>query len=250
MSPSLQLLDLPTRSSGSLAVPPSPVPYRSEGTLTADQLIVPKTVEPTQQVTSSVGSLMLERARARVATASPHIILESLSLIELTLDEELGPVVTQPLVPDVRPLSDVLEQIEALTGLPKTRLAEDVFAVSRRAYYDWAMGKGLSIENERRIRGTLDVLQRAHARHGSPELIRGWLVTPLGSRAVAPVELLKAGRIDEARLLAISTLPKREASLPDWLLTGPVDEWSQREQKRRDFVVRESDAIAQVMDDD
>lgn len=249
MCPSLQPLDLPARSSGSLATPPGPATYRSQGALTADQLIVPNTIEPTHHVTASVGSLIVMRGREQVATVSSHTILDPLRLLDFPKEEELESVTQQP-DPAVRPLSEVLEEIEALTGLPKARLAADLFDVSRTAYHDWGTGKRVSIENERRIRGTLDVLQRASARHGDPELIRGWLVTPVGSRAVAPIELLKTGKIDEARLFAISTLPERETALPEWLLAGPINNWSEREQKRRSFVVRESDAIARVTDDD
>ncbi len=242
-----QSLGLSTPSLGSLAVPRSPSADRSQGAWTADQLIRPDAPEPTRRIIPSIGSLVVSYGKELIVTSSAHTILDPLRL-PVFLEEAIE-AVTQQADPDVRQLSKVLEDIEALTGLPKARIAEDVFGVSRTAYHDWSMGKRVSIENERRIRSTLDVLLRASMRHRSPDLIRGWLVTPVGSRAVAPMQLLKAGRIDEARLLAVSALPKRETALPEWLLTGSINEWSEREQKRRDFVVRDSDAIARAVDD-
>lgn len=243
-----QSFGLSTPSLGSLAVPRSPSTDRSQGASTADQLIRPDAAEPTRRIIPSISSLVAAYGRELVVTSSAHTILDPLRLP--VFFEEAIEAVTQQADPGVRQLSEVLEDIEALTGLPKARIAEDVLDVSRTAYHDWSIGKRVSIENERRIRSTLDVLRRASMRYGSPELIRGWLATPVGSRAVAPMELLKAGRIDEARLLAVSALPKRNTALPEWLLSGPINEWSEHEQKRRDVVVRESDAIARAVDDD
>jgi hypothetical protein len=192
------------------------------------------------------------------STASGHTILDYSGLLTdpsrlfpITIeDEERNETVTQQSHPEILPLSKVLEEIETLTELPKARIATELFDVSRTAYHDWTMGKRVSLDNERRIRGTLEVLQRASVQHGNPELIRGWLMTPVGSRAIAPIALLKTGKVDEARLLAISTLPKRETALPGWLLTVPINEWSERERKRKNLVMRESDAIAKAIDED
>ncbi len=44
--------------------------------------------------------------------------------------------------------------------------------------------------------------------------------------------------------------PLTAEALPEWLLSGPINEWSERDRKRRNFVMRESDAIARAIDDD
>ena len=152
---------------------------------------------------------------------------------------------TQPV--DTRPqvvaggIADALREIERLTGLPRVRIAEDLLGVTRQAFYDWLGGVRPTTVNERRIRGIVDVLGRATQRLGGPDAVRNWLLTPAGSRAVAPIDLMRESRLDEARLHAVSHLPVRSAPLPDWLLNAPVDEWSAREQRRRDHVVRERD---------
>ena len=238
-----QFFGLSTHSTGALEVPRGPFSNRSRGATVVNRLVEQETPEPIQHFGPSIGSLVLGYGKRLIVTASAHTILDTFSLPFLIEEAE---AFDHPAEPDVRHLSEELGEIEEMTGLHKARIAEDLFGVSRMAYHHWSTGKRVSLENERRIRGTLDVLRRASVRHVSPGLLRGWLVTPVGSHAVAPIDLLKAGRFDEARLLAVSPLSKRETALPDWLLNGPLDQWSERDQKRRDFVVRESDAISRV----
>ena len=241
-------LSWPVPTMGSLAKPPGAFQDATRSVLTADHPVRQEAPNSARySVRQSIGSLVKEFAQAPVVTASPHTIIDTMRLPVFVVNEHVSPL---PRDPEVQPLASVLEEIKALTGLSKTRIAKDLLGVSRTAYHHWSTGKRVSIENERRVRGALDVLQRAAARYGDPALLRGWLVTQVGSRSVAPVDLLKAGMIDEARLLAMSTLPTRETSLPEWLLAAPVDQWSEREQKRRDFVVRESSAISRAVDDD
>lgn len=236
-------------SSGSLVVPCRASSNVAWGLLTADQIVCQEPHEPVVRIMSrSIGSVVIERVQEMIVTASAHTILDTLRLPVLIVDEMEELI--QEASPDIMQIPDILGEIEALTGLPKVHIAEDIFGVTRTAYHDWSIGKRLFIDNERRIRGTLDVLKRASMRHPEPELMRGWLVTPVGSRAVSPAELLRAGKIDEARLLAVSSVPVRETALPEWLLNGPVNKWSERDQQRRNFVVRESDAIASASDED
>ncbi len=242
-----QFFGLSTPSTSALNVTWGPLDNRSQSATVVSQLVAQVTPEPIQQFGPSIGSLVLGYGKRLIVTASAHTILDTLSLPFLIEEAE---VLDFPVESDVRHLTEELEEIEVMTGLNKTRIAEDLFGVSRMAYHHWSAGKRVSLENERRIRGTLNVLRHASVRHVSPELLRGWLVTPVGSHAVAPIDLLRAGKFDEARLLAVSALSKRETALPDWLLSGPLDEWGEREQKRRDFVVRESDATSRVAIED
>lgn len=237
-------------SSASLAVPRIPSGNGSRGSWTAGQIVQPaspESLQPARRAMPSIGSLVIQYGKELVSTASSHTILDGWRL-PIVLVEEVE-TLAQLADPGVPRLSKILEEIESLTGLHKVRIAEDLFGVTREAYHNWSTGGRASIENERRIRGTLDVLRRASARLGDPSLVRGWLATPVGSRALTPMSLLK-DRTDEARLLAMSALPKRGTALPDWLLTGPINEWSDRDQKRRDFVVRESAVIAKATNDD
>jgi hypothetical protein len=242
-----QFFGLSTPSTNASEVPWGPFGNRSQSATVVGQLVKQVTPEPIQQFVPSIGSLVLGYGKRLIATASAHTILDALSL-PIVIEE--AEALDFPAESDVRYLTEELEEIEVKTGLNKARIAEDLFGVSRMAYHHWSTGKRVSLENERRIRSTLNVLRHASIRHVGPELLRGWLVTPVGSRAVAPIDLLRAGRLDEARLLAVSPLSRRETALPDWLLSGPLDEWSEREQKRHDFVVRESDAISRVAIED
>lgn len=235
-------------SSGSLAISPTMSSDRSQGALTAEQIIQPDALEPERRTFPSFGSLALKYSSGLMATASAHTVISPL-VVPFLIVEEVDAAVEQT-GPEIPPISIVLDEIEVLTGLSKAHIASDLFNVSRTAYHDWSIGRRVSIENERRIRGTLEVLRRASAQYHSPDLTRGWLVTPLGSRAIAPIDMLKAGKVDETRLLALSATPSRQTALPEWLLTGSTDDWSERERKRRNFVVRESHAISTSVDED
>jgi hypothetical protein len=213
----------------------------SEGALTLNQLILPSPARSLGLMLPSAGSLISQYGKGLVATASTHTILHSL-FVPILVQENSAPS-AQPVASSIPQVAEAMFEIAALTGLSKARIAENVFCVSRTAYYDWESGKQVSLENERRIRETLDVLRHAARRYGSPELVRGWLVTPTGSRAQSPLELLGAGKLNEARMLALSDLPERRTPLPEWLLNGQINEWAEREQKRRDLVVLESDSI-------
>lgn len=223
------------------------VPWRwlnngSYGAASINQRVECQVIIPNRHVAPSLGSLVIEYGRQLIATASAHTVLDSF-IVPLVILDSVEAGSPDEAVP-VRPLFEEVAEMAALTGLPKVRIANDLIGVSRQAYYDWLAGKRVSLEKERQIRGTLDVLRRASVHYANPELLRGWLVTPVGSRAIAPIDLLKAGKIDEARLLSVSSLPKRAVALPEWLLTAPVNDWSEREQKRRGSVLRERDAIS------
>lgn len=236
------------RSTSSLALFLEPLEDRSRGASTVDKVARQEEFQPLRRIVPSAGSLVVHYAKDLVATASAHTILDFWKLPifigENPYDDE-DLYITQP---GILSIPEVLRGIEELTVWSRTRIAEEIFDKSRTAYYDWLEGKSVALPNEQRIRGTRDVLQRASTRYGSPERLQGWLTTPVGSHAVSPLELLKAGEIDKARLLALSNLPQRETALPEWLLDAPLDSWSAGEQRRRRFVVRESDATERTLE--
>lgn len=121
----------------------------------------------------------------------------------------------------VRPISAALREIEELTGLNHSDVALRLLGVTRPTFYAWMADKAISLDNELRARDVLDVLQRVHQRLGSPELVRGWLTTPMGIRAEVPLDLIRTGRVDAARLLAVSSVPRRDKPLPAWILETP-----------------------------
>jgi hypothetical protein len=163
----------------------------------------------------SFGAAVIDVARSLyqqvAATASAHTILSS---VFLPVTAEMEMALAAPFVPTIR---QALGRIEALTELPKARIAEDLFGVSKVAYHGWSERQPPGVDNEGRIRNTLDVLERASKRYPSPELLRGWLQTPFGGEAVKPMDLLHDNRLNDARILAVSDVRPNVQRIPDWL---------------------------------
>lgn len=229
------------RSSGSLTVPWIPLVDESRGASTTDPIMSePEKVFVTPPV-RAIATMVARYGRSLVTTTSVHTIVGPLLVPDLRPDE------FEPLPQRIQDaglsIPSTLVVIQALTGMAKTRIAEDLLGVTRQAYYDWVNGKAVSIVHEMTIRSTLDVLRRASDHYSSPVRLRAWLTTPVGSRAMIPMQLLRAGQFDEARVLAMSNLPIRTEALPEWLQSGEINAWSVRDLKRRSVVMRESDSI-------
>ncbi len=189
----------------------------------------------------SFGSLTVGSSRRQLATASAHTLLDSWRLVTLV---EVAEEVNSKPESTLLSVSEVLEEITDLTGLKKARIARSLFGVSRTAFSNWLKDMPISAEHEERVRSTFAVLQLASRRHPNQESLRGWLFTPVGSRAIPPLDLLKAGEMDEARMLALAMLPTRQAPYPDWLLSSPIDKWAEGDQELRDNITLESDATS------
>lgn len=235
-----QLGGLPS-SIGSNTTNHSPDFDESRGALTSGPIMFEASKALASPAIQGVANVIARYGQLLITTTSAHTIIRPLIVPTLTIEDR--EITRHPVQHADRSVPAELHFIEVLTGLPKVRIAEDLLGVSRQAHYDWCSGKPVSIENETRIRGTLDVLRRASVRHPTPEYLRAWLTTPVGSHAVIPMHLLKAGLVDEARLIAMSSLPRRDQPLPDWLQSGEINAWSERDLKRRSVVMRESDSI-------
>lgn len=177
------------------------------------------------------------------STASAHTMLTTV-YFPAVIDESLAVAADNTVETRATPVAQALNEIEALTRMPKARIAEDLLGVSTVAYHGWAAGRSLSGPNERRVFGVRDVLARAAVRHQTPERLRAWLVTPVGSRAVSPSSLLKADKIDEARLLAITTNRRRNEPIANWVLAAQPNADTVRSQRRRS--VSRSQAASEV----
>jgi hypothetical protein len=210
------------RSSGSFDLPRFPTAEASRGSLTSD------TKHPQEplaglwhDVTGTIGSMVRTYVRELLATASAHTSISSIALPMPVVDESAGDRDWDE--SSALRVPDALDQIEQLTGLNKTRIAEDLFGVTRQAYNAWERGLNISDQNLARVLETREVLVRAVARHPN---LREWLHTPRGARAERPRDLLKAGEFGKARLLAISSAPPRERPVADWVLQSTPDPWT------------------------
>src|SRR5687768_3069544 len=126
-----QFFGLSTPSTSALEIPWGPFGNWSQSATVVSQLVEQGTPEPIQQFVPSIGSLVLGYGKRLIATASAHTILDTLSL-PIVIEE--AEALNFPAESDVRHLTEELEEIEAMTGLTKARIAEDLFGVSRMAY--------------------------------------------------------------------------------------------------------------------
>jgi hypothetical protein len=194
----------------------------------------------------TLGQLIRGYCQTLVSTTSAHTLVPRFSFPLVDVEHaEGGKVATAAIVedavetPEILQLRDAMDAIEAITGLPKVRIAE-LIGVSRVTYDNWRRGKNIAVDNFQRVLGTLDVLRRASARFRDTQQIQCWLYTAVGSRARTPAQLLGTGQVNQARMLAVTSLPARPRSVPDWLWNAPEDQWTARERRRKDRVVLES----------
>lgn len=101
------------------------------------------------------------------------------------------------------PAGDALAFISERTGLSQEQIG-DVLGVTRQTLHNWRRGDPIGDANLRRLLAVRDVLGRAARRYPSPDLLRAWLLTPRGTDGKTPGDLLAAGEIDRARLLAMA----------------------------------------------
>lgn len=217
------------RSSGSFDLPRIPAAEASRGSLTSDS---ERPNEPLailwHGITGTIGSMVETYVRDLITTASTHTVISSIALPAPALDESAG--IRRKVEPVGLRVPDVLDEIEQITGLYKTRIAEDLFSVTRQAYNAWERGLNISNQNLERVLETRDVLFRAVARHPN---LREWLHTPRGARAERPLDLLRAGEFGKARLLAISSASPRERPIADWVLRSTPDPWTSNQLRWR-----------------
>ena len=108
--------------------------------------------------------------------------------------------------PEARPnpIVDALTWIEGTTGLSQERIAK-LLRVSRQTVFNWRRGETISDEHRRHLLGVQDVLARALARCPSQAHLVAWLDTPRGADGRTPSEVIAAGELAKARLLAVTT---------------------------------------------
>jgi hypothetical protein len=135
-------------------------------------------------------------------------------------------------LPDKEPHQEALDWVKESTGLSWGRIG-DLLGVSRQTVNDWKNGEHISEHNLRRLLATREVLERAQRRHPRPIDLTAWLETPQGSNARTPATLFQNGKIDEARLLAITRPSFRMRKTPEWA-RRPIPETFQGGGERRD----------------
>ncbi len=101
------------------------------------------------------------------------------------------------------PHLNAIQWIKTATGLSQERIGR-LIGVTRQTINRWEHGEPITDTNRQRLFAVHGVLQHAVLLHPSPAELVAWLDTPRGADGHTPAELLEMGKIDRARLFAIS----------------------------------------------
>lgn len=112
-------------------------------------------------------------------------------------------------------IADALGWIKEATGLPQDRIAA-ILQVSRQTVYNWENGAPIAPHNMEHLLAVRDVLGRAASRYTSQQDLLVWLYSPRGADSRTAADLLAAGAIGKARLLAFTTPAPRVKPAASW----------------------------------
>lgn len=202
----------------------------------------------------SIGGTVVGFIKAVTSTASAHTMLTTVYFPDIIVSANEVEASHNERSAAQSTFAEALSRIKQLTGWSNTAIATNLFDVSKVAYHAWATGTLPRVGNQRRITNTLDILERAAARFRTSDEFRSWLVTPVGSRANTPEQLIRECKFDEARLLAITTARPRTKALPSWMIEASIKGEGARSQRRRsisrDSVAVEAKGYLDLTDDD
>ncbi len=120
------------------------------------------------------------------------------------------------------PQAEALGWIREATHLSLERIAR-LLGVSRQALNAWRRHGPITDSNWKRLAAVRDVLQRAQRQHPTSATLGTWLDTPSDTDARTPAQLIEAGDIDKARMLAVSSPSLDLSTRPAWA-NQPVPE--------------------------
>lgn len=118
-----------------------------------------------------------------------------------------------------QPHQEAVDWIKAATGLSWERVGRLV-GVSRQTVSAWRRGEPIADDHRRRLLEVRDVLERAAKRNPRPGGLAAWLDTPRGKDARTPADLLEAGEVGKARLLALASPSSGVKAPPEWARQG------------------------------
>ena len=118
-----------------------------------------------------------------------------------------------------RPHQEAVGWIKTTTGFSWERVGRLV-GVSRQAVNAWRQGGPIADAHHRRLLEVRDVLERAAKRNPKPGGLAAWLDTPRGADGKTPADLIEAGEIGKARLLALSSPSRGVKTPPEWARRG------------------------------
>ncbi len=149
-----------------------------------------------------------------------------------------------------QPHQEAVGWIKAATGLSWERVGQLV-DVSRQAVNAWRRGGPIADDHRRRLLEVRDVLERAAKRNPQPGGLVAWLDTPRGADARTPADLLAAGEVGKARLLALASPSSGVKAPPEWAQKGAREAYvSSRERVRALPAERDEQLLNEASEDE
>jgi hypothetical protein len=156
---------------------------------------------------------------------------------------------TSELRAPAQPHQEAVEWIKTATGLSWERVGRLV-GVTRQAVNAWKQGRPIADDHRRRLFEVRDVLERAAKRNPEPGGLAAWLDTPRGADARTPANLLEAGEVAKARLLALSSPSRGVKAPPEWARRGAREAYlNSRERVRALPPERDEQLAAEASED-
>ncbi len=144
---------------------------------------------------------------SRINAAEPQVVWEEW----LVSVQQPTPAAVTPDAPHIA----AINWMKRAAKLADKQLA-DLLGISRRTINNWREGVPIKAINRQRVLAVRDVLERAADRLGTGEPLAAWLDSPYRPDGRTPAQLLIAGEIDHARMLAVSGTSSQVVPLPAW----------------------------------
>lgn len=163
-----------------------------------------------------------------IKPAPHHSILDRMVLPVNVTSIEINKTVDVPIrILEDQQAAQCISDIQHLSGLNTTDVAEKLVGVSRQSLHSWKSGGAISDEHVRKLLGIKALLEQAKSHQLEERAasgLRWWLYEPRGEAAVAPIDLIRQGDLARARLFAMATAPASRSMTANWLESGAEDQ--------------------------
>lgn len=151
--------------------------------------------------------------------------------------------------PTTEPHQEAIEWVKAATGLSWDRVGK-LIGVTRPAINAWRRGGPIRDDHRQRLFAVRDVLERAAKRNLRPSELAAWLDTPRGVDAKTPADLLEAGEVGRARLLAITSPSPKVKAPPKWVQRYAPEAYQESRERVRALPPEQDEELLAEMSDD
>lgn len=194
------------------------------------------------------GGVRLREVVIEIFGKSKDLVSEDFALKSSSPHLELGEDIGESLVRE--PHQEALEWIKSATGLSWEDIGDDLLNVSRPTIHAWRRGESITRNHRQHLFAVREVLERATRHHTRPSDLAAWLDMPRGTEGKTPAQLLKAGEIARARLLAITTLSPKVEAPAKWTNQHEPDAYHSSRERAETLRPDRDEELLEMLDED